>query len=73
MPEIMSGSLDYLGSAMDIEKTMSEKMVAMTPEEFENVLRPAFRADERTLIIVGAILGFMVGELQVLMVEHLTH
>lgn len=73
MPEIVDGSLDYLGSAMDIEKTMSQKMVAMTPEQFENVLRPAFRADERTLIMVGAILGFLVGELQVLMVEHLTH
>ena len=45
----------------------------LTPEEFEGVLRPAFQADERTLIIVGAILGFLVGELQVLMVEHLAH
>lgn len=73
MPEILAGSLDDLGAAMDIEKTMSQKMAAMTPEEFENVLRPAFRADERTLIMVGAVLGFLVGELQVLMVEHLTH
>ena len=32
---------------------MSEKMAAMTPEEFEGVLRPAFRADEDP-IAVGA-------------------
>ena len=45
----------------------------MTPEEFKGVLPPAFQADERTLIMVGAILGFLVGELQVLLVENLTH
>lgn len=63
----------YLTKAMEIQPIMAEKMAAMTPEEFEGVLRPAFQADERTLIMVGAVLGFMVGELQVLMVEHLTH
>ncbi|WP_026918682.1 DUF445 domain-containing protein [Gordonia shandongensis] len=64
---------DYLTRAMGIQEVMAEKMSAMTPEEFEGVLRPAFQADERTLIFVGALLGFMVGELQVLMVENLTH
>jgi hypothetical protein len=37
----------------------------MTPEEFEGMLRPAFKEDEPTLILVGAILGFLVGELQI--------
>ncbi len=72
LPAILSGANDYLDSSLDIKRTMSEKMVAMTPEEFEGVLRPAFQADERTLIMVGAILGFLVGELQVMLVEHLS-
>jgi len=72
LPEILSGATDYLDSSLAIKQTMSEKMVAMTPEEFEGVLRPAFQADERTLIMVGALLGFLVGELQVVLVEHLS-
>jgi uncharacterized membrane protein YheB (UPF0754 family) len=73
MPEILTPAYDHLDGVLAIKETMAEKMVAMTPDEFEGVLRPAFQADERTLIIVGAILGFLVGELQVLLVEHLSH
>ncbi|MBD0024565.1 DUF445 family protein [Gordonia pseudamarae] len=74
LPDLLLDSAsDYLTETLDIEATMSEKMAAMTPEEFENVLRPVFRADEKTLIMVGAILGFLVGEVQVFIVEHLTH
>lgn len=72
LPVLLAESAgDYLTEALDIQATMSEKMVAMTPEEFEGVLRPAFQADEKTLIRVGAILGFLVGDLQVLAMEYL--
>ncbi|GAA1482269.1 hypothetical protein GCM10009624_27090 [Gordonia sinesedis] len=74
LPKVLKGpGEEYLDKALAIEKIMTEKMVAMTPEEFEGVLRPAFKADEKTLIAVGAILGFIVGELQVQLVENLTH
>ncbi|BDD81346.1 hypothetical protein TPB0596_11090 [Tsukamurella pulmonis] len=73
MPVMLADANDYLDARLDIRTTMVHKMAAMTPDEFEGVLRPAFQADEKTLIMVGAILGFLVGELQVLMVEHLTH
>ncbi|WP_147276652.1 DUF445 domain-containing protein [Tsukamurella tyrosinosolvens] len=73
MPVMLAEANDYLDAKLDIRTTMVQKMAAMSPDEFEGVLRPAFQADEKTLIMVGAILGFLVGELQVLMVEHLTH
>lgn len=73
LPQVLTDAEGYLTRVMEIQPIMAEKMAAMTPEEFEGVLRPAFQADERTLIMVGAVLGFLVGELQVLMVEHLTH
>ncbi|NMO04055.1 DUF445 family protein [Gordonia sp. TBRC 11910] len=74
MPKLMAGPAEeYLDSALRIKETMVEKMVAMTPEEFEGVLRPAFQADENTLIMVGAILGFLVGDLQVVLMENLVH
>lgn len=65
LPAVLAGATDHLDSALDIRTTMVEKMVAMTPQQFENVLRPAFRADEKTIIAIGAILGGLVGELQV--------
>ncbi len=73
LPDVMEPAYGYLDDALEIEETMSTKMVAMTPEQFEGVLRPAFQQDERTLIMVGAILGFLVGEMQVLLLEHLAH
>lgn len=60
----------YAEDAMDIQNTLVSKMQELTPDEFEGVLRPAFRQDEWILITVGAVLGFMVGELQVLLMEH---
>jgi hypothetical protein len=45
-------------------------MQEMTTEEFEGVLRPVFEQDEWKLIAIGAVLGFLVGELQVYMMLH---
>jgi uncharacterized membrane protein YheB (UPF0754 family) len=72
LPDLLSNSFEYLDDRLQIEALMSEKMAQMTPEQFEGVLRPAFQADEKTLIAVGAVLGFLVGELQVFLVEHLS-
>ncbi|RME88640.1 MAG: hypothetical protein D6767_09865 [Candidatus Hydrogenedentota bacterium] len=51
----------YMERAMDLERTMANRMKALTPEEFETVLRSAFQEDEWLLILVGAILGGLVG------------
>lgn len=56
----------YAGRAMDLENLLVSKMKALTAEEFEALLHPAFEQDEWILIAVGAALGFLVGELQVL-------
>lgn len=55
----------YAEDAMDIQNDLSEKMKQLTAEEFEGLLRPAFKQDEWILITVGAVLGALVGELQV--------
>lgn len=38
-----------------------DRIQALTPQEFENLLRPAFKEDETTLIILGAITGGLAG------------
>ncbi|WP_233533082.1 DUF445 domain-containing protein [Antrihabitans sp. YC2-6] len=52
------------GGTVDLPSFLEEKMVTMTNEEYEDLLRPAFKQDEWKIIVVGAVLGFLVGELQ---------
>ncbi|WP_436493421.1 DUF445 domain-containing protein [Actinokineospora sp. HUAS TT18] len=73
LPETMAFIEDYAGDAMDIRNTLVTKMQEMTEEEFEGLIRPAFEQDEWILIATGAVLGFAVGELQVILVETLAH
>lgn len=71
LPDTLQHVEQYAGDAMDLENLLSGKMQSLSPEEFEGLLRPAFEQDEWILIAVGAALGFLVGEMQVLVMEHL--
>lgn len=65
MPETMKHVEKYAADAMDMRNTLVTRMRGLTPEQFEGMLRPAFKEDEWALITVGAVLGFIVGELQI--------
>ncbi len=71
LPETMRYIEDYATDAMDIRNVLVSKMKELSPKEFERLLRPAFEQDEWILIATGALLGFAVGEAQVLLLEHL--
>ncbi len=71
LPDTLKNIEQYAEDAMDLERTLASKMTELTLEEFENLLHPAFEQDEWILIAVGATLGFLVGELQVVLMEHL--
>lgn len=66
LPETMRYVESYAEDAMNVRNTLVDRMQKLSPEEFEAMLRPAFKEDEWALIIVGAVLGFMVGEMQIL-------
>ncbi|MDP1541045.1 MAG: DUF445 family protein [Moraxellaceae bacterium] len=66
LPETMKFVEQYAGDAMDVRNTVVERMQDLTPEEFEGMLRPAFKEDEWILITVGAVLGVVVGEMQIM-------
>ncbi|MEC3977855.1 DUF445 family protein [Amycolatopsis sp. H20-H5] len=70
LPETVKHVESYATNALDVRNTISEKMQQLTPIEFEGILRPAFKQDEWKLIAVGAIIGGLVGELQVLLLLH---
>ncbi|GEM30279.1 hypothetical protein NN3_12860 [Nocardia neocaledoniensis NBRC 108232] len=54
-------ALDALG----LRETLDGKLAQLTDQEYEGLLRPAFKQDEWKLVAIGAVLGFLVGELQV--------
>lgn len=64
MPEQAHLVEEYATDALDLENLAAERMQLLTALEYEELLRPAFRDDEKTVIAVGAIIGCVVGELQ---------
>jgi uncharacterized membrane protein YheB (UPF0754 family) len=70
LPDTLVYLEDYLTEALDIRNTIVDRMAKLTPLEFEMLLRPAFRQEEWKLIAVGALIGFLVGEIQVFAFLH---
>ena len=70
LPETFKHIEAYAAEAMDIRNTIVTKMQELTAQEFEELLRPAFKQEEWKLIAVGAVLGFLIGEFQVLVMLH---
>ncbi|MFI6867217.1 DUF445 domain-containing protein [Nocardia sp. NPDC050406] len=79
--EAVSYVLDYIRVAahtfdqqaieiLDMKSLVIEKTKLLTDEEYEGLLRPAFKQDEWKLVAIGAVLGFLVGELQVQIMLH---
>jgi uncharacterized membrane protein YheB (UPF0754 family) len=70
LPDTIRQAEGYLTKAMDVARMVEGRMLKLTPIEYEGLMRPAFRQDEWKLIAVGGIIGFLVGELQVLLMLH---
>ena len=70
LPTTMLTAERYATEALDIRDTIATKMRRLTRVEYEGLLRPAFRQDEWKLIAVGAAIGAIIGELQVILLLH---
>ncbi len=64
MPEHIRYIHAYTDEALAIEDEMRNKMESLPPADFEQVLHPVFQEDEIKLIIIGAVLGVIVGLVQ---------
>jgi uncharacterized membrane protein YheB (UPF0754 family) len=73
LPDTMAEAKGYAAKTLDIENLIVSKMNQLTPAQYEGIMRPVFKDDEFLMISVGAILGFLVGELQLLFVEQFSH
>ena len=59
---------DYANDALHVGQDLCERMQALSAEEFEGVLRPAYQQDEWKLIVTGALLGLLAGFAQLYLV-----
>lgn len=71
MPEASYQAQAYAADRLDIENTIVERMKMMDTDDYENLLRPAFKDDEWIIVALGATLGFLFGEIQVQIITHL--
>jgi uncharacterized membrane protein YheB (UPF0754 family) len=69
LPNTLVEAQDYAMSVIDLEGTIVDKMSQLTNEQYESILRPVLKDDEPLMIAVGAVLGGLVGEIQVLIME----
>ncbi len=61
LPEIMHRMYPYLDEVLDVEYALRSRMQNLPPNSFLSFLRPVFQEDEWKLVAVGAILGFLAG------------
>ncbi len=71
VPETAESMFAYTEEALDIRNTIASKMGLLSADQFENIIRPAFKEDEKTAIAVGAVLGGVIGELQAALLIYL--
>lgn len=70
LPTTLDAVGAYATRTLDIENTIIAKMGELDTVQYEAILRPVFKDDEVMMIATGAVLGGLVGELQVQVIEH---
>lgn len=70
LPETSSYIEEYFAERLQLEDMMVEKMLQLDATSYENLLRPAFKDDEWIIVVLGAALGFLFGELQAELIVH---
>ena len=67
LPGPVKKSFAFTEESFDMENMLRTRLQALSGEEFEGILRPAFEEDELLLILVGGALGAIAGVLQALL------
>lgn len=65
LPEIISQYAHGLGERIDIEKMVTEKVSNFSSDKLENILQAIMKKEFRFVEILGGIVGFLIGLLQV--------
>ncbi len=68
MPEAIESYVRKMESSFDIEKIVKEKVAKFSSDKLEDIVHAILKKEFRFIEIVGAILGFVIGLIQVGMV-----
>ena len=65
-PQVIGKFAGSIGEGIDIEKIVTQKITALTPQDLENKLKPALRNELKGIKMLGFIAGFIIGIVQLL-------
>ncbi|MCU0380933.1 MAG: DUF445 family protein [Chitinophagaceae bacterium] len=66
-PTLMKNYMKNLQSQLDLEKIVTEKVAGFSSDKLEDILKAIMAREFRFVEILGGVLGFLIGILQVLM------
>ncbi|MCX6209570.1 MAG: DUF445 family protein [Bacteroidetes bacterium] len=66
-PELMKNYMSTLQQELDLEKIVQEKVESFSSDKLEQILNAIMSKEFRFVEIIGAVLGFLIGLLQVLL------
>jgi uncharacterized membrane protein YheB (UPF0754 family) len=69
LPEVIESYGEQLKSSVDIKGIVTEKVLAFSTDKLEEILYSIMKKEFRFIEILGAILGFLIGIIQVAMVS----
>jgi uncharacterized membrane protein YheB (UPF0754 family) len=67
LPQVISQYTDSISKKMDIEKMVSEKVANFSSDKLEDILNAIMSKEFRFVEIIGGVLGFVIGLIQVLL------
>ena len=71
LPNIVESFTKNLDEEIDIKKTVEEKVAAFSTDKFEEVINHILSKELRFIEIIGAVLGFIIGLLQIYLLRFL--
>jgi uncharacterized membrane protein YheB (UPF0754 family) len=66
-PSMIKSYMKTLESSLDLEKIVTEKVSGFSSDKIENLLNQIMSSEFRFIEIIGGVLGFMIGILQVIL------
>ena len=68
-PILMKNYMKKLESDLDLEKIVTEKVASFSSEKLEDILNQITKKEFQFLEVIGAVFGFIIGLVQVLLTQ----
>ena len=69
LPEVIGKYTDSLSQKIDVRKMVTEKVAAFSSDKLEEILTAIMKKEFRFVEIIGGILGFLIGLMQILLAQ----